>query len=113
MSGLHSAGMQQDSLSHDMTALSGTLQTHVKHRTCQRPTARRCTHALQLALIGAPNVGKSSLVAVLSSGTPEVCNYPFTTRSVKMGHFYVNHIRHQARPLQCGFCCAARCTIML
>lgn len=50
---------------------------------------------LQIALIGAPNVGKSSLVQVLSSGTPEICNYPFTTRSIKMGHFYVNNIRHQ------------------
>lgn len=52
---------------------------------------------VQVALIGAPNVGKSSLVNVLSSGTPEVCNYPFTTRSIKMGHFYVNGIRHQVR----------------
>lgn len=52
---------------------------------------------MQIALIGAPNVGKSSLVQVLSSGTPEICNYPFTTRSIKMGHFYVNNIRHQVR----------------
>ena len=43
-------------------------------------------------------MGKSSLVNVLSSGTPEVCNYPFTTRSIKMGHFYVNGVRHQVRP---------------
>jgi tRNA U34 5-carboxymethylaminomethyl modifying GTPase MnmE/TrmE len=48
-----------------------------------------------LALVGAPNVGKSSLVNVLSSGTPEVCNYPFTTRSIKMGHFYVSGRQHQ------------------
>jgi nucleolar GTP-binding protein len=27
-----------------------------------------------VAMVGAPNVGKSSLVRVLSSGTPEVCN---------------------------------------
>ncbi len=33
-----------------------------------------------IALVGAPNVGKSSLVKVLSTGMPEVCNYPFTTR---------------------------------
>ncbi|KAG2422991.1 hypothetical protein HXX76_015662 [Chlamydomonas incerta] len=48
-----------------------------------------------LALVGAPNVGKSSLVQVLSSGTPEVCNYPFTTRSIKMGHFYLDGQKHQ------------------
>ena len=48
-----------------------------------------------VALVGAPNVGKSSLVKLLSTGTPEVCNYPFTTRSIKMGHFYIDGKRHQ------------------
>lgn len=48
-----------------------------------------------VALVGAPNVGKSSLVALLSSGAPEVCDYPFTTRSIKMGHFFVEGRRHQ------------------
>lgn len=45
--------------------------------------------------MGAPNVGKSSLVQLLSSGLPEVQNYPFTTRSIKMGHFYVAGRQHQ------------------
>ena len=45
--------------------------------------------------MGAPNVGKSSLVQALSSGVPEICNYPFTTRTIHMGHFFVDGNRHQ------------------
>lgn len=48
-----------------------------------------------VVLVGAPNVGKSSLVQILSSGKPEICNYPFTTRSVKLGHFYLDGRKHQ------------------
>jgi ribosome-binding ATPase YchF (GTP1/OBG family) len=59
---------------------------------------------LQVALVGAPNVGKSSLVQLLSSGLPEVQNYPFTTRSIKMGHFYVAGRRHQVTGGLCRGC---------
>lgn len=34
----------------------------------------------QVVLIGTPNVGKSQLVAAATNATPEVANYPFTTR---------------------------------
>lgn len=53
------------------------------------------TETPTIALVGAPNVGKSSLVQTLSSGQPEICDYPFTTRTIKMGHFYVDGRRHQ------------------
>ena len=78
----------------------------------------------QVALVGAPNVGKSSLVQLLSSGLPEVQNYPFTTRSIKMGHFYVAGRRHQVtgafgvrcswlRSGECGVCRAVTLGFLL
>lgn len=57
--------------------------------------SKALTLVLQVVLVGAPNVGKSSLVQVLSSGLPEVCDYPFTTKTVKMGHFYINGLKRQ------------------
>jgi len=56
--------------------------------------ALRTTPAVRLdtpavVLVGAPNVGKSSIVRAISSGTPEVNNYPFTTRGMTLGHVQV------------------------
>ena len=42
-----------------------------------------------------PNVGKSSLVTATSTGTPEINMYPFTTRSLKMGHVITPGHRYQ------------------
>ncbi len=39
-----------------------------------------------IVIAGAPNVGKSSLVRCISSGSPEVGEYPFTTKQIVFGH---------------------------
>jgi len=65
--------------------LSGILDLQKSLRTT--PAIRLDTPAV--VLVGAPNVGKSSIVRAISSGTPEVNNYPFTTRGMTLGHVEV------------------------
>ena len=49
----------------------------------------------QIALIGAPNVGKSALVAALTNATPEVADFPYTTRIPTPGMMPFENIQIQ------------------
>jgi small GTP-binding protein len=51
--------------------------------------------ARQLALVGAPNSGKSQLVRVLTHATPEVADYPYTTRTPIPGMLVFENVRLQ------------------
>ncbi len=48
-----------------------------------------------VVIAGFPNVGKSLLVASLSSAKPKVATYPFTTKGVSVGIFEERYTRYQ------------------
>ena len=68
-------------------ALLELIETSQRLRRLPRPVADEPV----LVLVGMPNVGKSSLVSATSTGTPEINDYPFTTRRLKMGHV-IGHV---------------------
>jgi len=68
----------------------------------QRKSARRDAAfvidregARQLTLVGAPNAGKSRLLSALTHATPEVADYPYTTRTPIPGMLVFENVRLQ------------------
>ncbi len=72
--------------------ISGELELLAKTREVLKSLPHIDPAVPTAVVAGSPNVGKSALVARLSSAEPEVASYPFTTKAVTVGHFY--HRRH-------------------
>jgi len=51
--------------------------------------------ARQLAIVGSPNAGKSQLLRTLTNATPEVAEYPYTTRTPIPGMMFFENVRLQ------------------
>lgn len=48
-----------------------------------------------VAIVGFPNVGKTTLLSKLSSSTPEIAEYAFTTKHVNLGYIQFGHNKIQ------------------
>jgi len=63
-----------------------------------RNTLRKLPHiedAFTVVIAGYPNVGKSSFIRLVSSATPEIASYPFTTKGVIVGLRVEGRVRIQ------------------
>lgn len=49
----------------------------------------------QLVLVGLPNVGKSQLVSALTEASPEIADYPFTTKNPTPGMLKLENVQIQ------------------
>jgi uncharacterized protein len=84
----------QAELRKKMSALRKETEQHKKTGRRDSFTVER-EGARQLALVGAPNSGKSQLLRALTHATPEVADYPYTTRIPIPGMLLFENVRLQ------------------
>jgi small GTP-binding protein len=84
----------QAELKKKMSALRKETEQHKKTGKRESFVVER-EGARQLALVGAPNSGKSQLLRTLTNAAPEVADYPYTTRIPVPGMLQFENVRFQ------------------
>ena len=86
-----------DKLQADLKARLAKLRRQPKKKGAARSASHMIPHegAGQIVLVGPPNSGKSSLVDALTHATPQVAEYPFTTREPQPGMMQYEDIAMQ------------------
>ncbi len=88
-----------DKLRASLTSKIAKFKAQAQQRksTSRRETAYNIEKegALQIAVVGAPNTGKSSLVASLTKATPEIADFPHTTWKPTPGMANFENIQFQ------------------
>ena len=85
----------QAELKKKMSSLRKESEDHKKSGSRRDSHVVEKQGARQLALVGAPNAGKSQLIRALTHATPEVAEYPYTTRTPIPGMMLFYNVRLQ------------------
>ncbi len=78
-----------------LSKLKESAQARKKTGKQETPFRIEPEGAGQVAVVGPPNVGKSSLVVALTNATPEVADYPFTTWTPTPGMMTIDNFQVQ------------------
>ncbi|MHC1605207.1 MAG: NOG1 family protein [Candidatus Methanofastidiosia archaeon] len=78
-----------------LTQISSNIEmlNDAKDRLKEMPSID--TDCYTVVIAGYPNVGKSSLLSSLTTSTPHIASYPFTTTGINVGGFYVKYQKIQ------------------
>ncbi|MFO7619476.1 MAG: GTPase [Thermoplasmata archaeon] len=82
-------------ISSVVNRVSGELEFLNSARDKLRDMADINPEEIVVVVAGCPNVGKSQIVARISSGKPVIASYPFTTKGVSIGHMHIGYDRVQ------------------